>query len=154
MTVAPEAHSKAINAVMTSATFCSIPIYTAVTLPHPCPRPLTTTPPPHRPVISLSCYDNCPVFCRRGNTPLFTLKPMTIPHGNGIGGEGWWSYEYVEPLPSNSSSPPPPPPPPRGHKMSEGARCIIREMIGNWGAGGGGGGRGGKANAFVVFSSN
>lgn len=47
VTVAPEAHSKAINAVMTSATFCSIPIYTAVTLPHPCPRPLaTTTPPP------------------------------------------------------------------------------------------------------------
>lgn len=55
--------------------------------------------------------------------------------------------------PSPAAPPhPPPPPPPRGHKMSEGARCIIREMIGNWGAGGGVGGD--KANAFVVFSSN
>lgn len=39
--------------------------------------------------------------------------------------------------PSPATPPHPPPPPPRGHKMSEGARCIIREMIGNWGAGGG-----------------
>lgn len=39
--------------------------------------------------------------------------------------------------PSPATPPHPPPPPPRGHKMSEGARCIIREMIGNCGGRGG-----------------